>query len=76
MSIRFAPLLISLALLSGNALADHVIKTLVPTEVRKSYDGLLVAMAATALDAPEERHDWTLAFMWVASTPLLHTTHP
>ena len=59
MSIRFAPLLISLALLSGNALADHVIKTLVPTEVRKSYDGLLVAMAATALDAPEERHDWT-----------------
>jgi len=59
MSIRFAPLLISLALLSGNALADHVIKTLVPTEVRKSYDGLLVAMSATALDAPEERHDWT-----------------
>ena len=61
MNIKVAPLFISLALalLSGNALADHVIKTLVPTEVRKSYDGLLVAMAATALDAPEERHDWT-----------------
>ena len=59
MSIRFAPLLISLALLPGTTLADHVIRTLVPTEVRKSYDGLLVAMSATALDAPEERHDWT-----------------
>jgi outer membrane immunogenic protein len=59
MNLKLAPLFISLALLSGNALADHVIKTLVPTEVRKSYDGLLVAMAATALDAPEERHDWT-----------------
>ena len=59
MNLKLAPLFISLALLSGNALADHVIKTLVPTEVRKSYDGLLVAMSATALDAPEERHDWT-----------------
>ena len=59
MKIKFIPLFISLVFLSGNALADHVIKNLVPSEVRKSYDGLLVAMSATALDAPEDRHDWT-----------------
>jgi outer membrane immunogenic protein len=80
MNIKLAPLFISLALLSGNALADHVIKNLVPTEVRKSYDGLLVAMSATALDAAEERHDWTVlyvgGFAGGAAGTRVNTTQP
>jgi outer membrane immunogenic protein len=65
MNLKLAPLFISLALalLSGNALADHVIKNLtkkfVPNVVHNASNKLLVAMSATAFDAPEERHDWT-----------------
>ena len=86
MNLKLAPLFISLALalLSGNALADHVIKNLtkkfVPNVVHNASNKLLVAMSTTALHPVKENHNWNGlyvgAFVGGASGTNVNTTTP